>query len=479
MSALCERKRIPTREIFHPETIAHYDRVLADGGVIPDLYLLNQVVDLLKKRRSLNDFALVVDPQATGYKLGVGAGVTAGRAANKLYSIHAASDLVQGTVANQPLLLLKPNKKYAFFGGNNDHLQAPSIANTISGDLDVIAHIQSDNYALNYQGIFSRLIGSSAISFYVYTFSGNASLEFSLNGTSTIGVQSTAPIPYSGGQAFWLRVTRVASTGLIRFFHKATEAASWTQLGADITQASGALFNNASGVFAIGGAPNTSIPFSGSIHYAQYSSTIGGEPGLVMDPEEFDRSKSPNSWTSKTGQVWTLTRTGSSGIRAQLVDRPIVVGDGTLYFMKAAPFTWNGPGTVYGVLHNHQDGSERGIWDGNEIFHNSLFTDTGNQLQTIVGSTISRIARPTKLGLIIAKYGAGAYSLGAYPGAPITSTSNTADNWEGFTLLARGNSSQPSNTSVTAIVGTKALDTPEQIQNIVDLLTLTHGNIFA
>ncbi len=479
MSALCERKRIPTREIFHPETIAHYDRVLADGGVIPDLYLLNQVVDLLKKRGNLNDFALVVDPQSMGYKLGVGAGVTAGRAANKLYSIHAASDLVQGTVANQPLLLLRPNKKYAFFGGNNDNLQAPSLANTISGDLEVIAHIQSDNYSVNYQGIISRLVESSAISFYIYTFGGNLSIEFSLNGTSTIGATSTVAIPYSNGQAFWFRVTRVASTGVIRFFHKATEAAAWTQLGSDVTQTSGALFNTSNGVFAIGGAPNTSIPFLGSIHYVQYGSIVGGEPGLVMDPEEFDRQKSPNSWTSRSGQVWTLVRTGTSGIRAQLVDRPIVVGDGILYFMKAAPFTWNGPGTVYGVIHNHQDGSERGIWDGNEIFHNSLFTDTGNQLQTIVGSTISRIARPTKLGLVIAKYGAGAYSLGAYPSAPITSTSNAADNFEGFTLLARGNNSQPSNTTVTAIVGTKSLDSQEQIQQIVDLLTLTHGSIFS
>lgn len=86
---------------YHPETLLHRDRVLADGGYLPDLYMLNQVVHQLKQI-GLEELQLAYDPELFGYKAGVGMGI------QKLYSFTGPEfDLVQNTMANQPTL----NKK--------------------------------------------------------------------------------------------------------------------------------------------------------------------------------------------------------------------------------------------------------------------------------------------------------------------------------------------------------------------------------
>jgi hypothetical protein len=76
---------------------AHYDRVVADGGVLPvGVAGLSPILDSIIAAYSITsstDFntkvPVFLDPSYTGYKLGAGSGTTLGQAAQKVYSVYA------------------------------------------------------------------------------------------------------------------------------------------------------------------------------------------------------------------------------------------------------------------------------------------------------------------------------------------------------------------------------------------------------
>ena len=81
------------------QTIAqtHYDRVVADGGVLPvGVAGLSPILDSIIAAYSITnstDFntkvPVFLDPSYTGYKLGAGSGTTLGQAAQTVYSVYA------------------------------------------------------------------------------------------------------------------------------------------------------------------------------------------------------------------------------------------------------------------------------------------------------------------------------------------------------------------------------------------------------
>ena len=75
----------------------HYNRVIADGGVLPaGIVGLASVLDSVITAYGANDSTdfntkvpVFLDPHYTGYKLGAGSGTTLGQAAQKVYSVYA------------------------------------------------------------------------------------------------------------------------------------------------------------------------------------------------------------------------------------------------------------------------------------------------------------------------------------------------------------------------------------------------------
>ena len=88
---------------------AHYNRVIADGGVIPKgLSGCSAYFTAVKAIYSTSDITTAIaaayDPDYLGYKVGAGSGTTLGQAAGTLYSATgASSDLTQATAANQQI----------------------------------------------------------------------------------------------------------------------------------------------------------------------------------------------------------------------------------------------------------------------------------------------------------------------------------------------------------------------------------------
>jgi hypothetical protein len=100
----------------------HYNRVIADGGVVPaGISGLASVLDSVIAAYGVTDSTdfntkvpVFLDPSYTGYKLGAGSGTTLGQAARTVYAISSSADVTQTTAASQPLLLAHSGENYYY-----------------------------------------------------------------------------------------------------------------------------------------------------------------------------------------------------------------------------------------------------------------------------------------------------------------------------------------------------------------------------
>lgn len=342
---------------------AHFDRVIADGGLVPSgLSGVNAFFTTVKSIYATSDITTAIsvglDAQVLGYKLGAGAGTTAGQAAQKLYSCSGASgDVVQTTAASQPLLLVHEGANYWFGSGvTGNFLTTPNAtANQITGDIEIIAYIE--NY-VNIGASLYTIAAKGDTSAYIFDIGSTNRLEFYTNGSSYdsgVSLGST----YTG----WVRMTRVASSGVLRFFTSSDAKTilpsnvSWTQSGTNQSTPSGNLGSN-SNPLTIGGYTNSgNFSMNGKIYRATISNSIGGAPVVDFNPNQYNAATSQTQWTSSTGEIWSIqTGTAATGYKGALVTKTIVQGDGIDDNLRAASFSINLPAvTSYMATRKYQN----------------------------------------------------------------------------------------------------------------------------
>jgi hypothetical protein len=375
---------------------AHFDRVIADGGLVPSgLSGVNAFFTTIKTIYATSDITTAIsvglDAQVLGYKLGAGAGTTAGQAAQKLYSCSGASgDVVQTTAASQPLLLVHEGANYWFGSGvTGNFVSTPNAAaNQIVGDLDIYATIP-----LATQGaesiIVSKYASSSTIS-YVYVLRSDRTLRLylSLNGSSLLTYNSTSAYPIG---SIYTRVTRNKTLGEIKFF-TSVDGVTYTQLGATITGVTTSDLFNSTSVLSIGAALNGNVSIiTGAISRVTLANTIGGTPVVDFNPNQYNAATSQTQWTSSTGEVWTInTGTAATGYKGQIVTKTIVQSDGIDDIMgKNSAFTSTKNLSVYsakksfnitnnrGYISSSVNPGEMTLSDISFFIGNSTFSPTG------------------------------------------------------------------------------------------------------
>jgi hypothetical protein len=324
---------------------AHYDRVIADGGLIPSgLVGVNNFFTTVKAIYGTSDITTAIsvglDAQVLGYKLGAGAGTTAGQAAQKLYSCSGSSgDVVQTTAASQPLLLAHTSGANYWFGSGvtGNYCGTPNAtANQITGDIEFTAKIKPLAFS-GTQSITAKWSGGNAYIFALNTKTLSLYLDF---GAGAVLVSSTSNLPYNDNDLFFVKATRQSSTGNISFFYKTLSSDSWTQLGTTITSTTGA-FNNINQQLEIGTIGNGgNFRFTGSIYNVTISNSIGGAPVVDFNPSQYNAATSQTQWTSSTGEVWTInTGTATTGYKGALVTKTIVMSDGVDDFIRVTGLT--------------------------------------------------------------------------------------------------------------------------------------------
>lgn len=140
-------------------------------------------------------------------------------------------------------------------------------------------------------------------------------LEWSANGTSTVGANSTAPLPAPSSGHLAIRVTldvnNGASGNTTTFYTAPTIAGPWVQLGTPVVAAGiTSIFNSTAPLMAGQGWSDLGFASaSGKIHRAEVRNGINGT--VVADPDFGVQTPGTASFTDTAGRPWTIG-TGSS-----------------------------------------------------------------------------------------------------------------------------------------------------------------------
>ena len=320
---------------------AHYNRVIADGGLIPSgLVGVNNFFKTVKAIYGTSDITTAIsvglDAQVLGYKLGAGAGTTAGQAAQKLYSCSGSSGDVEQTVASsQPLLLVHSGANYWFGSGvAGNFLSTPNAAaNQITGDIEVYAKVSFNRFGagtLSSSGVVGKWIGSnnnSSFILYVNLVSKKIGYVFRVASTN-LSNESVSAFTYAENQIFEIKMTRVASSGVVTISTKLPSETNYTQLY-QVTDTSGALNGGSCDVTVGNDFNGATFMGIGANYKSTLSNSIGGSPVVDFNPNQYNAATSQTQWTSTTGEVWTInTGTATTGYKGALVTKTIVQGDG-------------------------------------------------------------------------------------------------------------------------------------------------------
>lgn len=201
--------------------------------------------------------------------------------------------------------------------GAGDFVSTPDSVNTsLTGDLTLIVEAALTDWTPFTSNVFVAKDNATNKRSYAFTVLSSGVLRFlySLDGTTSLGSNSTVVVPFTNGKKYHVAVERESATGKIRFY-TSLDGEVFTQLGAELTGTAGALYDGDTPV-EFGNLAALSYPLVGSVYksegYSGLAITKTNSPTLKFDfnPDDW---VSGTTFTSKsTGEVWTLN--GSAAI---------------------------------------------------------------------------------------------------------------------------------------------------------------------
>jgi hypothetical protein len=336
------------------DAIAHYNRVIADGGVVT--YGLSGVISAFNSMKSFYGVTTITDklvafrwPDYLGYKVGSGTGVTAGRAVTKIYSACGASgDYVQTNTANQPALAAwSVGQNFAAcFADVNGGFRTGLISNPNNTKLTVKVRIRKFSSTNTGTANFGQLIGhrNTATRNWGLYMSGSGSdyvPAMRLNDASNFSATASLASSFDG----WLQVIVTTSgSDLILNFSTSSDNITYTALGSPVTATGKAgQIGSASMTFSV--FSSTNVSNSGLACEMLKAEVYNSLDALIVnfDPNNYSRSASQTSWTAATtGETWTLfSSPDATGLKTMIVDQTMIQGNGTSHGMQAATLAFN------------------------------------------------------------------------------------------------------------------------------------------
>jgi hypothetical protein len=193
-------------------------------------------------------------------------------------------------------------------GTSGNYASTPdSAAVSITGDIDLIAKVAPIDWAdgVNYRTVISK--GAPSNLQYLLTIALTGKLGFYCDSPTITAESTVALADLPNDSVKWIRATRSASSGEVKFY-TSDDGAAWTQLGTTVAAATGAATDNSDqlevGLRSVSGIQ----PFSGKIYYAEVRNGIDGTVVAKFDPTE--TTPADTSFTSSTGEVWTINQSG-------------------------------------------------------------------------------------------------------------------------------------------------------------------------
>jgi hypothetical protein len=336
-----------------PQAQAHFNRVIADGGIVPaGIDGLNNYVKALKsvKGGSLSTMLSGYEPHYLGLKLATGVGATAqNRAAAKVYNlVGAIGDQEQTNAANQPLALVHNGTNYSYLSGVNDNFFSTpnSNNNRLTTAINITAHIStlSNSTAGATRTIISKAQSGNQVDYMLLHKDRNLEFHYRDNvANALVAIVATNALPI-GTYTGWVNVSRDSATGAFTFrlssdpANTAIDLINWTVFSSG-TSVAGRNLQLSTNPVRVGAEVTGSVTrgFSGLINRAIISDTLNSTILVDFNPTSYNRATSQTTWTSTTGETWTLnTAATNNALKAAIVDRTMIMGNGTTYGMQAA-----------------------------------------------------------------------------------------------------------------------------------------------
>jgi hypothetical protein len=197
------------------------------------------------------------------------------------------------------------------FGIAGGYFSTPdSAAASVTGDIDISVKVAMADWTPTVENVLlsKYLTAGNQISyaFDVQGSTGNLRLYTSPNGSTLRTNTSTAATGFVDGTVHWVRVTRSAATGDVKFYTCPSEdGVTWVQLGTTVASAVEAIFDGTAGVL-IGSLSDPALPLQGSVYRAQVLNGIAGSVVVDFNPASYATS---TTWVSATGETWTINGT--------------------------------------------------------------------------------------------------------------------------------------------------------------------------
>lgn len=451
---------------------AHFNRVIADGGVVPSgLSGVNAFFSAVKAIYGTSDINTAIraayDPHYLGYRLGSGSGTTLEQAARTLYSCSGASaDVVQTTAASQPLLLEHKGTNYFYNSGvSGNTLSTPSsAANQITGSVDFdfcFEILPTGNFS---QG-FGKAFGNGTSPSYACFISAGGNVQYVDrlgNYTTIVNISSFAP---SAGNLFWVRITLVGTTATC---FTSTNGTIWTSRGT-ATVADLSVSNSSPVIFSAGSF--TGVQSKGyRLRVFNGLRDSGGTLVVDCNPASYNPATSQTQWTSATGEEWTLNKdNASTGYKSVLVDRTLVQADGINDTMLAPSNLTRQFYTQY-VVGNYQSSTASArIVSGNADAHVILASGVGVYSAFNGVDLVFNGEQANRLQMYTVNFNNTTSSTFVNNANQTNGSTGTASS-NGIAIFSRVVGTNPANAILTSLVVAVAVDTIEQRTSIYNAL---------
>jgi hypothetical protein len=469
---------------------AHYNRVIADGGLIPSgLVGVNNFFTTVKAIYGTSDITTAIsvglDAQVLGYKLGAGAGTTAGQAAQKLYSCSGSSgDVEQTTASSQPLLLVHSGENYWFGSGVNGNgcYSNNRTFPTSNGGTWIIKFSTNNNnqtgslYAHDDGGSNRNWLIQIQPSRFVRFLFGGSSFSKTADSTAAMAVD------FNG----YLKVFASNSgADMSVIFSTSTDGITYTQLGTTVTVAGGAnsIGTGASPIEVSGNTVAIANACAAKVYRAL---AYDANNNLVYDfnPSQYNAANSQTQWVSTSGETWTInTGTAATGYKGALVSKTIVQGDGIddrltsnvirtnilTQYLAANPFTNDNSGNSVLIDANN------GAWLNSIVAFSS---NIGNIMNSFA-SDLLRSRTPNRLILATSLNNEGVRnSISVNNGAETLNTYSPCPSGNGLNIFSRSGGGTFGNAIINTYISTIGQNNSTIRTAMYDYIRSINGSAF-
>lgn len=201
----------------------------------------------------------------------------------------------------------------ALTGETTSWASAPQIAAySITGNLEIVARVTTGKWITGATNAMTIVSNHTNNSFgYGLTLSTAGLLQLSVALPTTTTAATTAAVPFVDGETYWVKVTRVAATGVVTFQYaldQATEPSTWMTLAGSNTTSGNMVASTT--VLGVGATPPTpTTPWTGGIFRVIVRNGIAGT--TAFDANFAAQTLGASSFTESSANAATVTINGS------------------------------------------------------------------------------------------------------------------------------------------------------------------------